>query len=138
MQESNGFSLPRTSSSACLNRAANVLPHGTQMIGGITSYLTGMRTGYLTPVRRIRLDGDRYAMSTTPSNRIRSASGSLSTPLKREKSALSTPFSSAFKKPPEKPAAGQLTLDAIVTEYFRKQHALCKNPVVTCPPFSAF
>lgn len=31
-----------------------------------------------------------------------------------------------------------VTLDSIVTEYLRKQHALCKNPVVTCPPFDLF
>ncbi|RWS14691.1 protein VPRBP-like isoform X2 [Dinothrombium tinctorium] len=31
-----------------------------------------------------------------------------------------------------------ITLDSIITEYLRKQHALCKNPVVTCPPFSLF
>lgn len=29
-----------------------------------------------------------------------------------------------------------VTLDAIVTEYLRKQHALCRNPVAACPPFS--
>ena len=28
------------------------------------------------------------------------------------------------------------SLDKIVTEYLRKQHALCKNLVTTCPPFS--
>ena len=31
-----------------------------------------------------------------------------------------------------------ISLDSIVTEYLRKQHALCKNPVVTCPPFDLF
>ena len=31
-----------------------------------------------------------------------------------------------------------VTLDSIVTEYLRKQHALCKNPIVTCPPFDLF
>ncbi|KAI0224040.1 DDB1- and CUL4-associated factor 1 [Lamellibrachia satsuma] len=29
-----------------------------------------------------------------------------------------------------------VSLDEIVTEYLRKQHASCTNPVVTCPPFS--
>ncbi|KHN79146.1 Protein VPRBP [Toxocara canis] len=29
-------------------------------------------------------------------------------------------------------------LEEIVTEYFRKQHASCRNPVSTCPPFSLF
>lgn len=28
-----------------------------------------------------------------------------------------------------------VTLDAIVTEYLMNQHALCKNPMVTCPQF---
>uniref|UniRef100_T1J9J0 DDB1- and CUL4-associated factor 1 n=1 Tax=Strigamia maritima TaxID=126957 RepID=T1J9J0_STRMM len=31
-----------------------------------------------------------------------------------------------------------VTLDNIVTEYLRKQHALCRNPVITCPPFDLF
>lgn len=31
-----------------------------------------------------------------------------------------------------------ISLDSIVIEYLRKQHALCKNPVVTCPPFDLF
>lgn len=32
----------------------------------------------------------------------------------------------------------EMSLDKIVTEYLRKQHALCRNPVVTCPPMSLF
>ena len=31
-----------------------------------------------------------------------------------------------------------VSLDKIVTEYLRKQHAVCRNPVQTCPPFSLF
>ncbi|CAG2112664.1 unnamed protein product [Medioppia subpectinata] len=31
-----------------------------------------------------------------------------------------------------------ISLDSIVTEYLRKQHSLCKNPVITCPPFDLF
>ncbi|XP_076077249.1 DDB1- and CUL4-associated factor 1-like [Mytilus galloprovincialis] len=31
-----------------------------------------------------------------------------------------------------------MTLDKIVTEYLRKQHALCRNPVSTCPSMSLF
>ncbi|XP_015243536.1 PREDICTED: protein VPRBP-like isoform X1 [Cyprinodon variegatus] len=30
------------------------------------------------------------------------------------------------------------TLDNIITEYLREQHARCPNPVTTCPPFSLF
>ncbi|XP_033745476.1 DDB1- and CUL4-associated factor 1-like [Pecten maximus] len=32
----------------------------------------------------------------------------------------------------------ETTLDKIVTEYLRKQHALCRNPVSTCPQMSLF
>lgn len=31
-----------------------------------------------------------------------------------------------------------ITLDSIVTEYLMNQHALCKNPMVTCPQFDLF
>ncbi|TNN30588.1 Protein VPRBP [Liparis tanakae] len=30
------------------------------------------------------------------------------------------------------------TLDSIIVEYLREQHARCPNPVTTCPPFSLF
>ena len=29
-----------------------------------------------------------------------------------------------------------ITLDSIITEYLTNQHALCKNPMVTCPQFN--
>ncbi|XP_066939041.1 DDB1- and CUL4-associated factor 1 isoform X1 [Macrobrachium rosenbergii] len=32
----------------------------------------------------------------------------------------------------------KISLDRIVTEYLTNQHALCKNPVVTCPTFDLF
>ncbi|KAK6624133.1 hypothetical protein RUM44_010991 [Polyplax serrata] len=32
----------------------------------------------------------------------------------------------------------RITLDSIVTEYLTNQHALCKNPMVTCPQFNLF
>jgi len=31
-----------------------------------------------------------------------------------------------------------LTLDGIITEYLKNQHALCKHPVATCPRFDLF
>ena len=31
----------------------------------------------------------------------------------------------------------RVTLDSIVTEYLTNQHALCKNPMVTCPQFNS-
>ena len=32
------------------------------------------------------------------------------------------------------PQPPKVTLDSIVTDYLRKQHAICRNPVVVCPP----
>lgn len=32
----------------------------------------------------------------------------------------------------------RITLDSIITEYLTNQHALCKNPTATCPPFDLF
>lgn len=32
----------------------------------------------------------------------------------------------------------QVSLDSIITEYLTNQHALCKNPMITCPQFNLF
>uniref|UniRef100_A0A182J9K7 Uncharacterized protein n=1 Tax=Anopheles atroparvus TaxID=41427 RepID=A0A182J9K7_ANOAO len=36
------------------------------------------------------------------------------------------------------PPASSITLHTIITEYLTNQHALCKNPMSTCPPFDLF
>ncbi|XP_059924619.1 DDB1- and CUL4-associated factor 1-like [Gadus macrocephalus] len=46
--------------------------------------------------------------------------------------------SPAMKKPLESHLPSPPTLDSIITEYLREQHARCPNPVTTCPPFSLF
>ncbi|CAH2312559.1 DDB1- and CUL4-associated factor 1 isoform X2 [Pelobates cultripes] len=46
--------------------------------------------------------------------------------------------SPAFRKQLERHAPSPPTLDSIMTEYLREQHARCKNPVAICPPFSLF
>ncbi|XP_018114461.1 DDB1- and CUL4-associated factor 1 [Xenopus laevis] len=46
--------------------------------------------------------------------------------------------SPAFKKQLERHVPSPPTLDSIMTEYLREQHARCKNPVAICPPFSLF
>ena len=48
------------------------------------------------------------------------------------------PQSPAMKKPLESHLPSPPTLDSIITEYLREQHARCPNPVTTCPPFSLF
>ncbi|KAK5623295.1 DDB1- and CUL4-associated factor 1 [Crenichthys baileyi] len=44
----------------------------------------------------------------------------------------------AMKKQLELHLPSPPTLDSIITEYLREQHARCPNPVTTCPPFSLF
>ncbi|XP_063797456.1 DDB1- and CUL4-associated factor 1 isoform X2 [Pseudophryne corroboree] len=46
--------------------------------------------------------------------------------------------SPAFRKQLERHVPSPPTLDSIMTEYLREQHARCKNPVAICPPFSLF
>lgn len=38
----------------------------------------------------------------------------------------------------QKPKELSVTLDSIITEYLTNQHALCKNPMSTCPQFTLF
>uniref|UniRef100_A0A3Q4GMH6 DDB1 and CUL4 associated factor 1 n=1 Tax=Neolamprologus brichardi TaxID=32507 RepID=A0A3Q4GMH6_NEOBR len=54
--------------------------------------------------------------------------------------ALSFPLcqTPAMKKQLERHLPSPPTLDSIITEYLREQHARCPNPVTTCPPFSLF
>lgn len=44
----------------------------------------------------------------------------------------------AMKKQFDRHMPSPPALDSIITEYLREQHARCKNPVATCPPFSLF
>nr|XP_046241098.1 LOW QUALITY PROTEIN: DDB1- and CUL4-associated factor 1-like [Scatophagus argus] len=44
----------------------------------------------------------------------------------------------AMKKQLERHLPSPPTLDSIITEYLREQHARCPNPVTTCPPFSLY
>uniref|UniRef100_A0A8C9REW9 DDB1- and CUL4-associated factor 1 n=1 Tax=Scleropages formosus TaxID=113540 RepID=A0A8C9REW9_SCLFO len=46
--------------------------------------------------------------------------------------------SPAVKKQLDRHLPSPPALDSIITEYLREQHARCKNPVTTCPPFSLF
>lgn len=43
-----------------------------------------------------------------------------------------------MKKQPELQRRPPPSLDGIITEYLREQHARCPNPVTTCPPFSLY
>ncbi|XP_045782189.1 protein mahjong isoform X1 [Maniola jurtina] len=59
-----------------------------------------------------------------------------STPLPEQKRSLQKQLSSMGSDRPCSPP--RVTLHSIITEYLYNQHALCKNPVVTCPQFNLF
>ncbi|RWS31137.1 protein VPRBP-like isoform X3 [Leptotrombidium deliense] len=81
----------------------------------------------MTPIRIHRSSsiGNKTSTPFSKKNFVKPQVGSYQTTpvLKKTSGECSTP---------------RITLDSIITEYLRKQHALCKNPVVTCPPFSLF
>ncbi|XP_037077224.1 DDB1- and CUL4-associated factor 1-like [Pollicipes pollicipes] len=43
-----------------------------------------------------------------------------------------------LERPCAAAATDPITLDRVVTEYLMNQHALCRNPMVTCPQFDLF
>ena len=43
-----------------------------------------------------------------------------------------------LERPCAPPGSDPITLDRVVTEYLMNQHALCRNPMVTCPQFDLF
>ncbi|XP_026725616.1 protein mahjong isoform X2 [Trichoplusia ni] len=60
----------------------------------------------------------------------------ISTPTSEHKRSLQKQLSSTAGEP--SPSQHRVTLHTIITEYLYNQHALCKNPVVTCPQFNLF
>ncbi|CAH0599582.1 unnamed protein product [Chrysodeixis includens] len=60
----------------------------------------------------------------------------VATPTSEHKRSLQKQLSSTAGEPT--PSQHRVTLHTIITEYLYNQHALCKNPVVTCPQFNLF
>ncbi|XP_075989036.1 lisH and WD40 domain-containing protein mahjong [Anticarsia gemmatalis] len=60
----------------------------------------------------------------------------LQTPTSEHKRSLQKQLSVGLNEPT--PSQHRVTLHTIITEYLYNQHALCKNPVVTCPQFNLF
>uniref|UniRef100_T1J8Z3 Uncharacterized protein n=1 Tax=Strigamia maritima TaxID=126957 RepID=T1J8Z3_STRMM len=84
------------------------------------------------------------ASCTTPLRPIKNRSAVIRTPHRTpgvvRSSMLEKSQSGGYSQSPimrldEKNSKNAVTLENIVTEYLRKQHALCHHPVVTCPPF---
>ncbi|KAK8774355.1 hypothetical protein V5799_011114 [Amblyomma americanum] len=86
------------------------------------------------------------ATTTTTTTAVASANASPSMPTlqKRGGTYQASPvlkrlsYTSTGSAMPASHPPHSLSLDTIVKEYLRNQHALCKNPVVACPPFELF
>ncbi|XP_077546411.1 lisH and WD40 domain-containing protein mahjong [Haemaphysalis longicornis] len=71
--------------------------------------------------------------SSLPALHKRSGTYQGGSPVLKRLSQHTASSAAALPHPPH-----SLSLDTIVKEYLRNQHALCKNPVVACPPFELF
>uniref|UniRef100_A0A8C5DEE4 DDB1- and CUL4-associated factor 1 n=1 Tax=Gouania willdenowi TaxID=441366 RepID=A0A8C5DEE4_GOUWI len=104
---------PRTSSTAFSSASNSHCNHGSPLIGRIIfsrDRQTPCSTVSCKKSRVLRQKSDHGAFSQSP--------------------AMKKQFDRHLPSPP--------ALDGIITEYLREQHARCKNPVATCPPFSLF
>ncbi|XP_037304281.2 DDB1- and CUL4-associated factor 1-like [Pungitius pungitius] len=84
----------------------------------------------LHPVGRILFTRERQAAPCSSGKKLRA--------LKQKSDHGAFIQTPAMKKQPERHLPSPPTLDSIITEYLREQHARCPNPVTTCPPFSLF
>uniref|UniRef100_A0A8C7DNS5 DDB1- and CUL4-associated factor 1 n=1 Tax=Oncorhynchus kisutch TaxID=8019 RepID=A0A8C7DNS5_ONCKI len=88
---------------------------------------------------RILFTRERSSVLCSPGTGLGGSSGKRSSSVLRQKSdhgAFSQ--SPAMKKQLDRHLPSPPALDSIITEYLREQHARCRNPVTTCPPFSLF
>ncbi|KAK9529756.1 hypothetical protein VZT92_013830 [Zoarces viviparus] len=82
------------------------------------------------PVGRILFTRERPAAHCSSAKKLRA--------LKQKSDHGAFIQTPAMKKQLEHHLPSPPTLDSIITEYLREQHARCPNPVTTCPPFSLF
>lgn len=117
------------SSSAIVTSSLPLSQHSTPLVPASSSQSHSQTPPSSLPIKIHRPSSNRPGFSQKNLNLQKSAQGVYqpSPALKRlnESHLVAIPQSS-------------ITLDSIVKEYLRKQHALCKNPVVTCPPFELF
>ncbi|XP_075560422.1 lisH and WD40 domain-containing protein mahjong isoform X4 [Dermacentor variabilis] len=99
------------------------------------------RNGAVTPIR-----GDSSNVPRQLQNHVITPAPSPSMPALQKRSGTYQPspvlkrlsYTSTGSTMPTSHPPHSLSLDMIVKEYLRNQHALCKNPVVACPPFELF
>uniref|UniRef100_A0A915KYZ1 LisH domain-containing protein n=1 Tax=Romanomermis culicivorax TaxID=13658 RepID=A0A915KYZ1_ROMCU len=125
------FLLPAAASTSTTTTVA-VPQHAINPIASATSTL--MPVISTTPSRLVARNLPPHnANSTASSSTTTNQNGPSTTP--RPGSPSSIPSSSSTVGGGQT-STSHLSLDSIVKQYCRNQHAMCRNPVVTCPPFS--
>ncbi|ERL96224.1 protein mahjong-like [Dendroctonus ponderosae] len=102
-------------------RALSVLPSGSEPAANGSTPTIG-------PIKLIKKTPVHSQLATTPVQKLR-----------LQKQIYNEPVVRPILPPPEEPHdPPRITLDSIITEYLINQHALCKNPMATCPQFNLF
>ncbi|KAJ3586455.1 hypothetical protein NHX12_012853 [Muraenolepis orangiensis] len=104
--------------------SASVLPRTPRLANGVLAR-------HASAVAAIRIAFTRERVPGAPSCKK-------PRPLRQKSDHGAFSQSPAVKKQLDRRLPSPPALDGIITEYLREQHARCKNPVATCPPFSLF
>uniref|UniRef100_A0A1I7U6K6 WD_REPEATS_REGION domain-containing protein n=1 Tax=Caenorhabditis tropicalis TaxID=1561998 RepID=A0A1I7U6K6_9PELO len=105
-------------------------------IGGISARRPSQAPGFTSPMTNRSHSTEEETTFATPTLPRRfTNSGATGFP---KKLMISPAKSRQRPQTPGDNARPLMDLNNIVTNYFRSQHAACKNPVTTCPPFSLF
>lgn len=121
---------------AALSAAADSSPSTTDQAASTSAASNGSRTDvddqtHITPIKLIK-------KTATPSQTIvGQPSQQQQQQRSLQKQISSLDVAPIFPGPGARaqPAASNITLETIITEYLTNQHALCKNPMSTCPQF---
>lgn len=133
--------LVQSSATASSATGSNAVINGCKSVAIAES--ESVATATVAPIKLIK----KHHLSTTTSSPSSQAQQQLQTPNSQQRS-LQKQISAAdtFISTPRAAAHDQLltssktnvTLDTIITEYLTNQHALCTNPMSTCPQFDLF
>lgn len=127
---------------ATLNAIETQQTNGQQNIAGANNDLNGqteMETTHIAPIKlikKITAPQQQQNPPQQPSTQQRSLQKQISS-VEPTTPIYSTGFASRVQQPNNSHAtsSSNITLETIITEYLTNQHALCKNPMSTCPQF---
>uniref|UniRef100_A0A7N6BNW4 DDB1- and CUL4-associated factor 1 n=1 Tax=Anabas testudineus TaxID=64144 RepID=A0A7N6BNW4_ANATE len=125
------------SSSCATPPLQSVIPRTCRLVSGIAARMAShvgsspvSSAAGSHPVGRILFSRERPVTNCNSGKKLRA--------LKQKSDHGAFIQTPAMKKQMERHLPSPPTLDSIITEYLREQHARCPNPVTTCPPFSLF